>query len=148
MNEKSKELADYNHDKVILLKQRVSNELILEKILKGWAKIYKEHLIEKLDEQELALDNNLLYVKLQIDNYEPSEFNILEHSKILTPGLYQMVGIKFLEMDFREVLEFKKQTFLSHLENIKKGFQAVKSQEDILKFLLDYNEVLQIIENK
>jgi len=137
MNERPEEIKDYNHEKVILLKKRVTNELILDKILKKWVDVYTEELILN-DYNETELEINIIKVKWFIDNYNTDNFYLVEHSKIITPVLYEMVGIKLLELDFRYVLEHQKKCLLVHLDNVKKDYQAVKTKSQILKFILDY----------
>jgi hypothetical protein len=144
MNKRPEEIKDYNHEKVILLKKRVTNELILDKIFKKWVDVYTQELTLKKD-NETELENNIFEVRWFIDNYNTENFYLLEHSKIITPGLYEMVGIKLLELDFRYVLEHKKECLLVHLDNVKKGYQAVKTKSQISKFILDYKGILKII---
>jgi len=144
MNERPEEIKDYNHEKVILLKKRVTNELILDKILKKWVDVYTEELILN-DYNETELEINIIKVKWFIDNYNTDNFYLVEHSKIITPVLYEMVGIKLLELDFRYVLEHQKKCLLVHLDNVKKDYQAVKTKSQILKFILDYKGIFKTI---
>lgn len=139
MNELPAEIKDFTHEQVLNLKEKVKQECILDDIVFKWAELYETKIKDKKylddlyqEDRERAIDN----IYFRVEPYDPqSDFFILSHSKILTPALYKMVGIKFLEMDFRDMLEDIKSKFLVHLDLLRSGKDEVLSPEELKNYL-------------
>ncbi len=97
LNEKDPELEKWTHEEVILLKKRINNELILTKIFDSWAKRYQETILKTFDELTLVFN-----IECFIADLQAYEFNLVEHSKLVDLKLIQMVGLKLLELDYKD----------------------------------------------
>ena len=139
MNELPAEIKDFTHEQVLNLKEKVKQECIIADIVFKWAELYEtkikdEKYLDDLFQQDRERAINKVYNMVNV--YDPqAHFFILSHSKILTPALYKMVGIKFLEMDFRDMLEDIKSKFLVHLDLLRSGKDEVLSPEELKNYL-------------
>lgn len=143
MNEEIKLIQDYTHEEVLELKEKVTKEDIVAHIVVSWAELYHEKIINQKHSDNLYETNRkraINKVYNMVNLYDPqAHFFILDHSKLLTPAHYKMVGIKFLEMDFRDLLQIIKTNLLDHLDALKKGHDKVLNPKELEALLSKFS---------
>ena len=140
LNEKDPELEKWTHEEVILLKKRINNELILTKIFDSWAKRYQETILKTIDELTLVFN-----IECFIADLQAYEFNLVEHSKLVDLQLIQMVGLKLLELDYKDEILGRSKVLINHLEYLKAEVKESDKPNKKLKFKKDLHEIKQFL---
>ncbi len=140
LNEKDPELEKWTHEEVILLKKRINNELILTKIFDSWAKRYQETILKTFDELTLVFN-----IECFIADLQAYEFNLVEHSKLVDLQLIQMVGLKLLELDYKDEILGRSKVLINHLEYLKAEVKESDKPNKKLKFKKDLHEIKQFL---
>ncbi len=140
LNEKDPELEKWTHEEVILLKKRINNELILTKIFDSWAKRYQETILKTFDELTLVFN-----IECFIADLQAYEFNLVEHSKLVDLQLIQMVGLKLLELDYKDEILGRSKVLINHLEYLKAEVKESDKPNKKLKFKKDLHEIKEFL---